>query len=341
MGNALRIFVFCLALTAVGSTAALTQLWVHQRFQARQTSDLSANSNGHHADHQRALVVVVTVSFASLVALALVPGISSNSASQRATASRARSEINQVEHFARSATVHKEDLLHEREERLRINENLHIQQLLLNQALGEKLRLGRDLHDGVIQSLYATGLTLESARQKRPDDPAASDELFEQGIQMLNDNIREVRKHINALSQPQPALKHGFSNALNAILDTLKGDRCTEFILRIDEQAETCLDITQIPDALQIVCEAVSNALRHGDASSVTIRLHLDGEYLALLVQDNGAGFDVDAHTVDGHGLVNFRARAQSLSADFKLESKPGNGTRVVLTLPVLVSRLG
>jgi signal transduction histidine kinase len=342
MGNALRLFVFCLALAAVGSTAALTQLWVRNRAQVRQQTvengpaEPRQNARAYHADQQRALVVVVAVSFVSLLAVALVAGTRSSSTA-REEAARTRGEMNQVEHFARTAAVREADLRHEREERRRTDENLHIQQLLLSQALGEKLRLGRDLHDGVIQSLYATGLTLESARQKRlSSDHAAADALFERGLQMLNDNIREIRGYIHSLSGPQPALRRGFSTALSAIIETMKTERSTEFIVRIDEAAEARLDPSQMTDTLQVVREAVSNALRHGAASHITIRLHEDRDRLALLVQDDGAGFDYAAATGAGHGLANFRARAKSLGADFRLDSKPGHGTRIVLTLPTL-----
>ena len=342
MGNALRLFVFCLALAAVGSTAALTQLWVRNRAQARQQSSAATSLESrhdvrtHHADQQKALVVVVAVSFVSLLAVALVAGMRSSSVAARENAARTRGEMNQVEHFARTAAVREAALRHEREERQRADENLHIQQLLLSQALGEKLRLGRDLHDGVIQSLYATGLTLESARQKRPSDPAAADALSERGMQMLNDSIREIRGYINSLSQPQPALRRGFSTALATIIETMKGERSTEFVVRIDEAAETRLDPAQLTDTLQIVREAVSNALRHGNAARITIRLHEDRDRLALLIQDDGTGFDPAATSSDGHGLANFRARADSIGADFRLDSQPGNGTRIVVTLPSL-----
>lgn len=342
MGNVLRLFVFCLALAAVGLTAALTQLWMRQRAQARQTrvtdsatvarSDLEA----YHSDQQKALVMVVAVSFASLFVVALATGHRSGPAQSKDTLARARGEMHQVEHLARSAVANEAALRHEREERQRADENLHIQQLLLNQALGEKIRLGRDLHDGVIQSLYATGLTLESSRQKRAADPAGADALFERGLQLLNDNIREIRAYIHSLSQSEPVMKDGFSHALATLIENLKGDRDTEFVVRIDEGSAARLDPVQMPDVLQIVREAVSNALRHGRAGQITIRLHEDGARLALLVQDNGTGFDPDTASKDGHGLANFRARAASLHAEFRLDSRPGSGTRLVLTFPAL-----
>ena len=339
MGNVLRLFVFFLALAAVGLTAALTQLWIRHRAQARQP-DIAAvtgdDLKAYHADQQKALVIVIAVSFASLLIVALAAGQRPASSQTRDSLARSRGEMQQVEHLARTAVANEAAFRHEREERQRADENLHIQQILLNQALGEKIRLGRDLHDGVIQSLYATGLTLESSRQKRAADPAAADALFERGLQLLNDNIREIRAYIHSLSQSEPVTKRGFSQALATLVENLKGERTAEFVVRIDEGAEARLDPAQMPDVLQIVREAVSNALRHGSASQITIRLHEDGARLALLVQDNGTGFDPGSVSKEGHGLANFRARAASLRAEFRLDSQPGNGTRLVLTFPAL-----
>jgi signal transduction histidine kinase len=345
MGNALRLFVFCLALAAVGSTAALSQLWVRQRAKVRYSSGEIQSAatpsfrelEAYHADQQKAVGLIVVVSLTSLLAVALTAGSRRASADTAETVSRSRGDMHQVEHLARTAVVREEALRHEREERQRADENLHIQQLLLNQALGEKIRLGRDLHDGVIQSLYATGLTLESSRQKRASDPAAADALFDRGLQLLNENIREIRSYINSLSQSSE-VTHGFANALGILIDNIKGDRAAEFEVRIDEAAEVRMAPAQIPDVLQIIREAVSNALRHGSATRITVRLHEDGERLALLVRDNGIGFDPATARSEGHGLANFRARAALLRAEFRLDSRPGDGTRLVLTFPALPS---
>lgn len=347
MGNALRLFVFCLTLAAVGSAAAFTQLWVRHRAHIRQQQVYAQGEAGmaqsstrdlltaYHADQQKALGIIVGISVASLFAVALVSGSRRPTSSSADLAERSRGDMRQVEHLARTAVVREEALRHEREERQRADENLHIQQLLLNQALGEKIRLGRDLHDGVIQSLYATGLTLESSRQKRIADPAAADALFDRGLQLLNENIREIRAYINSLGQSHAVSVHRFSNALSVLVENLKGDLSTEFVVRIDEDAEARVDPTQMPDLLQIVREAVSNALRHGAATRITIRLHEDGERLALLVGDNGSGFDSARVPSGGHGLANFRARAALLNAEFRLESRLGEGTRLLLTFPV------
>jgi signal transduction histidine kinase len=112
------------------------------------------------------------------------------------------------------------------------------------------------------------------------------------------------------------------------------------FDVKVDDVAATGLSTDQIVDALQISREAVSNALRHGGASVITVRLHQDGREVCLLLQDNGAGFDASTRRDGGHGLGNMRARAERLGATVRLTSQLGEGTRVVVTLPLQPSAL-
>jgi signal transduction histidine kinase len=345
MGNALRLLIFCLALAAVGLSAAIGELWLkrraHQRLQNAQESAhlIKPVLAAHQGDQQKITLLLVVVSFSSLVAIALAANRRPINSSLSEEIGRSRGEMKQVERLARTAVATEEALCYERAERRRADENARLHQLLLDQAISDKIRLGRDLHDGVIQSLYATGLTLESSRQKRPSDVAGADALFERGMQMLNGTIRDIRAYIHSLSDSQAPVRRDFSNALSAILNTLKGERPVEFAVRIDEAAEARMGATQIPDVLQIIQEAVSNALRHGDASRIDIRLHQDDDHLALLVQDNGRGFDTVLSKPGGHGLANLKARSGLLGAELRLDSKPGQGTRLAITFPVTTTR--
>jgi signal transduction histidine kinase len=85
---------------------------------------------------------------------------------------------------------------------------------------------------------------------------------------------------------------------------------------------------------MRITREAVSNALRHGHANRVRIRLHRDADVHRLLIQDNGWGFDLDAvaATTNGYGLTSMRERAQALPGDLVVASTPGQGTEVGVT---------
>ncbi|MBM3855414.1 MAG: hypothetical protein FJ399_20045, partial [Verrucomicrobia bacterium] len=80
--------------------------------------------------------------------------------------------------------------------------------------------------------------------------------------------------------------------------------------------------------------EAVSNALRHGQASLITVRLHQGDDAICLLVQDNGRGFDETLPREDGHGHANMRARAEQIGASLRVSSQPGRGTRILVTVP-------
>ncbi len=127
----------------------------------------------------------------------------------------------------------------------------------------------------------------------------------------------------------------GFAQALQSLVDELGDGRNAQFDLRIDENATTSLTPEQGTELLQVTREAISNALRHGGASQITVRLQPGDRALCLLVQDNGAGFDPSQRKSGGHGLGNMHARAAHLAGDLRIESAPGQGTRVVFTLPL------
>jgi signal transduction histidine kinase len=127
-----------------------------------------------------------------------------------------------------------------------------------------------------------------------------------------------------------------FGQALASLLAELQAGRTVEFDLKVDDEASALLTAGQSVETLQIAREAVSNALRHGGASRVTLRLHKGDGEVGLLVQDNGAGFDPAVSGESGHGLGNMRARAESVGARLRVTSQLREGTRVVLTLPIL-----
>ena len=106
-------------------------------------------------------------------------------------------------------------------------------------------------------------------------------------------------------------------------------------LYRIDGDAAALLSPDQSLQALQIAREAVSNALRHGGASVVTLKMHRSENEVCLLIQDNGRGFNPDTGREGGHGLLNMRARATALGATLRVTSQPAEGARVLATLPI------
>lgn len=248
----------------------------------------------------------------------------------------ARTELGALARLAENSVAQEEELSRERDVRRRAEEDANLKQQLLTQSLDEKIRLGRDLHDGIIQSLYAAGLTLESVRALVKTNPDEAERRLEQTRTGLNNAIRDVRAYIVGLA-PENLRRAGFTHAVSALVNELSAGREAAFDLQIDEDAAALLTPEQSIEALQIAREAVSNALRHGGATRVTLRMHKSEREVCLLVQDNGRGF-ATTRAQRGHGLGNMQARAERLGASLRVISQPGEGARVLATLPVLHS---
>lgn len=244
-----------------------------------------------------------------------------------------RGEMQSLERLARTSLAQNSALTEERDARRRTEQDLALNQSLLNQSLEEKIRLGRDLHDGLIQSLYAVGLTLESTRPLLAADPAEAERRVEKCLAQLNGTIRDVRDYITGLA-PEKLQRVGFSQALRLLLEELRGGRDIRLVQHVDEDAARALGPAETTEVLQIIREAMSNSLRHGDATELTVRLHRNDRELGLLVQDNGRGFE-PAGQDGGFGLGNMQARAVRLGASLRIDSQPGAGTRVIVTLPL------
>ena len=274
-----------------------------------------------------ALIVTVVV---LLVVLPSRPGTQGSTATPWA---KGRVDLGRLEQLAQTSAAQTVELRSERDSRRRVEEDLALTAAELNRSLEEKVRLGRNLHDGLIQSLYALGLTLESARTLLRSDPAEADRRIESCGAAINASIRDVRAFITGLT-PDQLQRSGFAGALEASLAELRAGREVSFDIKIDEDAALLLNAAQTTETLQIAREAVSNALRHGGASLINLRVHQNETEVCLLVQDNGTGFDPAARST-GHGLANMRARAQQVGATLRLTSQPGQGARLVFTVPV------
>lgn len=287
---------------------------------------------------QRGALLLAAIALVLTITLILTQALRPNRSSEtRVPFDPTRMEVGALARLAESSAAQGEELSRERDVRRRAEEDARLKQQLLTQSLDEKIRLGHDLHDGIIQSLYAAGLMLESVRTLVKTDPAEAERRLNTTRTSLNDAIRDVRSYITGLA-PENLRRAGFARALSALLGELRAGRDAQFDIKIDDEAAALLTPEQSIEALQIAREAASNALRHGRATAITLRMHTSDRELCLLVQDNGAGFDVAQLREPGFGLGNMRARAERLGASLKITSAPGEGTRVLATLPVLPS---
>jgi signal transduction histidine kinase len=243
--------------------------------------------------------------------------------------SQQRHELGQIAQLVRTSFDQRNSLKRENAERTQAQEALQRTEHALRQTLDQRSRLGRDLHDGVIQSLYAAGMGLAGIRELLQPEQVEAAARLEQTRGALNETIHDVRNFIIGL-EPEALRLQTFSQAVLALLDTLHGVRVFSSDVKIDEDVAQRLTLAQRVHALQIAREAVSNALRHGAASKVTVSLESTGSHARFEIIDDGRGFDPNAMP-NGGGLRNLTQRAHELGAELTVESKPGEGTRLKL----------
>ncbi|MEZ0218448.1 MAG: CHASE4 domain-containing protein [Rariglobus sp.] len=209
------------------------------------------------------------------------------------------------------------------------------QQKELLREVEERARLGRDLHDGVIQSIYAAGMGLAATRTLIQRDPEEAARGIDQVRSALNETIRDVRNFITGL-EPEALHSRTFTAAVASLFDFFKTSGPPPHRLDIDESSADRLHLAARTAALQIIRECVSNAFRHGRARCVEVDLHATADRKAVLltISDDGCGFDL-ASVRRGHGLDNVYERARTLGATAEIISEIGKGTRTTVLFPV------
>ncbi|MCA9867756.1 MAG: GAF domain-containing sensor histidine kinase [Anaerolineales bacterium] len=199
--------------------------------------------------------------------------------------------------------------------------------------LEERTRIGMDLHDGVIQSIYAVGLTLESTRLALPDDSDEVATLLDTAVEGLNDAIRDIRNFILDLRPRR------FAGDVQQGLAQLVREFQANTMVPVSVAVPDRLDDLPLPQGRAIFLttqEALANVARHARASKVDITLHCTSNQVTLSIQDNGRGFDSSNESLRvGHGLANMQARAEGLHGAFDIRSSAGLGTVVILELPL------
>jgi|CXWL01.1.fsa_nt_gi PAS domain S-box-containing protein len=197
----------------------------------------------------------------------------------------------------------------------------------------ERQRIAMDLHDGIIQSIYAVGLNLESAVEDiQPNAPAVAAQI-DRAIDQLNDTIRDIRSYILQL---QPARYSG------DLLDSLQGlvaeFRANTLIDTTFEVAPDLLSLTEEQETaiFHIAQEALNNARKHSRATQLRLSLRHGDGVVRLQVTDNGAGFDPTAALPEEHrGMRNMLSRAASASGMLRVETAPDAGASVLVEIPI------
>lgn len=201
-------------------------------------------------------------------------------------------------------------------------------------VLEERDRIGMDLHDGIIQSIYGVGLVLEHARLLAVEDPLKSQERIQQAIDSLNHTIRDIRSYILDL-RPRQFGNENLLDALKRLAVEFRANTLAEATLAGDPDEIRDISQTQALVFFHICQEALANAAKHARAKKVDIRVWATPEQFRLEIRDNGRGFDMNKTSMTlGHGLSNMHTRAQHVGGDVEICSVVDEGTSILAWVP-------
>jgi signal transduction histidine kinase len=212
------------------------------------------------------------------------------------------------------------------------NARLH-EQLQGLAVIDERERISKDLHDGIIQNLYAVGLSLEDIADEleATDGDAAS--RVGRAIDSIHLSIQDIRNFIFGL-RPELLEHASLVEGLAVLVDEHRHNSMVEVQLLADQQM-TQPDPTVTSHVLAIASEALSNVVRHSQATRALVTVEHDATEWTVAIDDNGVGFEPSAAARMGHqGLANIRDRTRRIGGDVTITSQPGQGTQVTIHVP-------
>ena len=201
-------------------------------------------------------------------------------------------------------------------------------------VLEERERIGMDLHDGIIQSIYGVGLSLESALHSFDEDPQDAKRRVQRSIESLNQAIRDLRAYILDL-RPRQMGSEGLLSRLKRLITEFRANTLAKVYL-----TGTDNELKDLPQAYSMALfhigqEALANTAKHAKATQVDISLWSTDERILMEIRDNGKGFEMETmNATIGHGLANMQTRARSVGGDVDLSSVVGEGTTVLAWVP-------
>jgi len=204
--------------------------------------------------------------------------------------------------------------------------------------LQERERFGMALHDGIMQSVYATGLSLQEAQSRITKEPQEAEKRIGQSIQDLGQVLRDLRNYIMGLRTGRYQ-GQDLATTLSQMAEEFHVNTLTNVIFEAPPNTPVLgLNEEQTDELVHIVQEVLSNIRKHATAGNVTLTLNRKGNRVLLSIKDDGIGFDMEnAANGGGYGLRNMRERAETLGADIKFWSEIGRGTQISLDIPVAV----
>jgi len=215
-------------------------------------------------------------------------------------------------------------------------QNVQLQQQTKHIAvLEERERIGMDLHDGVIQSLYSLGLTLDYVKAILEEDSEESMKKLDSATDGINSTIVDIRTYISDLRPRQMQENLSFKENLEVLLQEFRNNSRIAAAIQDNIKGQLDLNYHNTLTLFRIAQESLSNTARHSKAQNADLRLWEEDCLIYLEIIDNGEGFNIDKTEANlGHGLANMQRRTRKVGGGIQIDSSPGNGTKVMAWVP-------
>ena len=221
-------------------------------------------------------------------------------------------------------------------ERLRLQARVQDQQNEMV-VVAERNRIARDMHDGLVQYVYALGLQLEHARDLVVEQPGAVAPVLTSSIQQTNHVLSEMRTFIYQL-RPIIMKEKEIGQWVLDLCRQFQEATGIPVEAEVGAPAEDALSPAISIALFRIIQETLANIYKHAQATRATVLLDFGTSGARLVIEDDGHGFDVDARPAraiqQGHGLANIEERVRELGGTLALESAPDAGTRLEAVFP-------
>ena len=206
-------------------------------------------------------------------------------------------------------------------------------------VLEERERIGMDLHDGIIQSIYGLGLSLESTFHSLNEEQEEAREKIQQTMNGLNHVIRDIRSYIMDL-KPRQMGEEGLISGLNRLIAEFNANAEAKISFLGADSDINRLQEDHAKVLFHICQEALANIAKHSGAKKVQVSLWIAEDRVLMEISDDGKGFDSDnTQSSIGHGLANMQLRVRSIGGDIEITSSNGNGTTIFAWVPRIIKK--
>ena len=202
----------------------------------------------------------------------------------------------------------------------------------LQGVLEERQRLAHEMHDTLAQSFAGIGFQLQAIRNRLPEENSTVHQQLDLASELVRHSHEEARRSIATLG-PELLESEDILSALDHCARRMVEGGAVQIVLH-KEGDQRPIPLRVADTLYRIGQEAIANAVRHAQPTTLTIRLKYSQNLACLQIEDNGTGFAMDNGLL-GFGIRGMRRRAQSILAEFHMESKAGEGTRVQITAPL------